>query len=85
MKSASYLSETLLSADMAKSGEPNHTAFNKAFNTELSMFPWLELPENKYRFNRFSIAMEGVQNMGSPRGILDGTSQIVYHKSVPSD
>ena len=81
MKSASYLSETLLSEDMAKSGEPNHTAFNKAFNTDLSMFPWFALPENEYRLNRFNIAMQGVQNMGSPRGILDGTSYLVYHKS----
>ena len=72
MKAASYLSETLLSPETAKSGEPNHAALNKAFKTDLSMFPWFELPENKYRLNRFGIAMEGVQNMASPGAILDG-------------
>ena len=89
MKTAGYFSEALLSPETAQSGEPNQTAFNCAFNTDLSWFPWLELPQNKYKLDRFSIAMEGVQNMASPGAILDGAlifpKFVTYHYIIIQD
>ena len=59
--------------DFAQSGEPNKTPFNKAFDTNLPIFPWFELPENAYKLRRFGIAMEGAQNASPPGALLAGT------------
>ena len=46
--------------------------FNLAFNTKLGYFPWLELPENKGRLNRFGHAMTGTRQWETKDGILRG-------------
>lgn len=62
--------------------EPNETAFNKAHNTSLPLFPWFELPENARRLNRFTIGMQGTQNMASPSVILEGELPEYIRQSV---
>ncbi|KAH9925876.1 S-adenosyl-L-methionine-dependent methyltransferase [Epithele typhae] len=48
--------------------------FNLAFETKLGYFPWLELPENKDRLNRFGHAMTGTRQWDVQGGILRGFS-----------
>ncbi|PSS38136.1 hypothetical protein PHLCEN_2v43 [Hermanssonia centrifuga] len=63
------------------SGEPNQTAFNRAFETNLPMFHWLDLEENASRRRRFNgIGMEGTQNLVTPDAILQGTQ---YSTALP--
>ncbi|OCH93672.1 O-methyltransferase [Obba rivulosa] len=69
MKGASYLTETLLDPVTANSDEPHHAAFNRAFNTDLSLFPYYDEPGNEFRLTRFSNCM---RNYGFfSRSILD--------------
>ncbi len=74
MKASSYLSETL--HDPRTKGADN-TAFNRALNTNMVYFSWLELPENAYRHKRFGASMKGVQNTTPPDSLLKGTSEVV--------
>ena len=46
--------------------------FNLAFNTQLGYFPWLELPGNEARFNRFGHAMTGTRQWETKNFILQG-------------
>ncbi|KAI0644813.1 S-adenosyl-L-methionine-dependent methyltransferase [Trametes meyenii] len=46
--------------------------FNLAFNTNLGFFPWLELPENRSRLERFGHAMTGTRQWETKEGILYG-------------
>ncbi|KAF7791400.1 hypothetical protein EIP86_002414 [Pleurotus ostreatoroseus] len=71
-KCSVWLPETIMNKKVGGSQEPNESAFNKAFNTPLPMFSWLELPENGLRLKRFAIGMQGTQNMSSPSAILEG-------------
>ncbi|KAJ3527088.1 hypothetical protein NM688_g8174 [Phlebia brevispora] len=72
LKSSGWLAETIMDEKFGPSQEPNETAFNKAYNTPLPVFPWWELPENALRLKRFGIGMQGTQNMASPGAILEG-------------
>ncbi|KAI0324800.1 S-adenosyl-L-methionine-dependent methyltransferase [Cubamyces sp. BRFM 1775] len=71
--------------DSAKSGTPSEVAkdsdsapvkyvcpFNLAFDTQLGFFPWLELPENRGRLERFGHAMTGTRQWETKEGILFG-------------
>ena len=55
--------ETLVDPETAHSYHVAKTAFNRAFRTELSMFDWLNLPENKRALKTFSMAMPGVAKL----------------------
>lgn len=46
--------------------------FNLAFNTKLGFFPWLELPENRSRLERFGHAMTGTRQWETKEGVLFG-------------
>ncbi|KAM5545250.1 hypothetical protein V8D89_001361 [Ganoderma adspersum] len=46
------------------------TPFNLAFNTQLGLFPWLELPENEGRLVRFGHAMTGTGQRETKNQIL---------------
>ncbi|OSC97043.1 S-adenosyl-L-methionine-dependent methyltransferase [Trametes coccinea BRFM310] len=46
--------------------------FNLAFDTQLGFFPWLELPENRSRLERFGHAMTGTRQWETKEGILFG-------------
>ena len=72
IKCSVWLPETILDKKTGSSGEPNETAFNRAFNTPMPIFPWWELPENAVRLKRFTLGMQGTQNMASPGAILEG-------------
>lgn len=69
MKAASYMPETLLDPSSAVSGK---TAFNRAYNTELTSFQWLKQPENAYIHRRFNMAMEGTAKMSVPWEVFEG-------------
>jgi hypothetical protein len=43
---------------MHLTGDPNQTAFNKAFGTELDLWGWMSLEENAEKKRRFHWAME---------------------------
>ena len=73
-KSSGWLPETIVDKTVAASQEPNEAAFNKAYDTQLSIFPWWELPGNAYRDKRFGIGMQGIQSRTSPEAIIEGTS-----------
>jgi len=68
LKSAAYLSENLTDPRTAHSDEPTDSAFNRAFNTPLGMFPWYEQPENTFRLKRFNAGM---------RATADGASTVL--------
>ncbi|KAI0628454.1 S-adenosyl-L-methionine-dependent methyltransferase [Trametes polyzona] len=54
-------------------GAANYVApFNLAFDTQLNFFPWLELPENRSRLERFGHAMTGTRQWETKEGILFG-------------
>ncbi|KAH9856853.1 S-adenosyl-L-methionine-dependent methyltransferase [Lenzites betulinus] len=54
-------------------GAVHYTApFNLAFDTQLNFFPWLELPENRNRLERFGHAMTGTRQWETKEGILFG-------------
>ena len=53
------------------SGDPTKAPSNKALNTNLTQFEWLELPENAYRLRRFGLAMRGVNDM-SKTAVIQG-------------
>ncbi|THG95611.1 hypothetical protein EW026_g6076 [Hermanssonia centrifuga] len=58
VKSSGYITETLIDPKTARSGEPNQTAFNRAFKTDLPMFHWYDLEENAFRRRRFGIGFD---------------------------
>ncbi|ETW80891.1 hypothetical protein HETIRDRAFT_154964 [Heterobasidion irregulare TC 32-1] len=62
-KHVAALSETLHDPVFGHSDEPNQCARSKAFNTDLSAFEWLELPENSYRRRRFGVFMDGLSKV----------------------
>jgi len=64
--------EVLRDPVMKLSGEPNHAPFNRAFNTDLTIWDWLEQPEQHYNLRRFGVAMQGVATMQPASTILDG-------------
>ena len=72
LKSSAFMAECVTTPGYALSDDPTKTAFNIAFNTELSVFQWFELPENEERRRTFGIAFEGGKNMFNPRQILEG-------------
>ena len=62
MKAAAYLQEALLHPKIAKSQEPNETAFNLAFNTNLPIFEWFEQKGNEHRLLRFGVTTVTTEN-----------------------
>ena len=72
-KSSGWLPETIIDKTVGASQEPNEASFNKAYDTQLSIFPWCELPENAYRDKLFGIGMQGIQSKTSPGAIIEGT------------
>ncbi|KAJ6525736.1 O-methyltransferase [Mycena capillaripes] len=70
-KSAVYLPETLLDPATSASSLPTESAFNRAFGVNMDVFAWYELPENRHRFNRFSMAMLATRALSPPSTILN--------------
>ncbi|KZV76743.1 O-methyltransferase [Peniophora sp. CONT] len=72
MKSAAYMTEAIFNQSFAKTGEPNETALNIAFKTDLSGFVWLETPDNKHRLSRFGITMDAQRSIIPPEATING-------------
>ncbi|EMD38852.1 hypothetical protein CERSUDRAFT_151553 [Gelatoporia subvermispora B] len=70
MKSAAYVPETLLDPRTARSDEPSHAGFNRAFQTDLGFFQWYGQPGNEFRHARFNTAMTNSTILA--RSILQG-------------
>jgi hypothetical protein len=71
-KSSVHLFEALSDPETGNSGEANHTAFNRAFNVDRTMFDWLETTEQAYRLKRLGLGMRGVAALQPPDAILSG-------------
>jgi len=72
LKTSAFMAECVTQPGYAMSDDPAKTAFNIAFNTNLGVFQWFELPENEERRRTFGVAFEGGKNMFNPRQILEG-------------
>jgi hypothetical protein len=72
-KSAAVAVETLLDPATKFSEEPTDTPFNRAFNTDLTYWAWVKLPEQQYRLRRFNVAMQGIAAMQPDSVVLNGT------------
>jgi hypothetical protein len=81
MKSAAYLQEAVSDPSWTHSGDPANAALQKAFNTDLPLWQWAELPENAWRLRRFGSAMAGLTNISSPGAVLEGKLLVVYSHS----
>lgn len=75
MKAASYMPETLLDPSIRGTTK---TAFNRAYQTELSSFEWITAPENAAINRRFNMAMEGTAKMSQPGEVFEGD----YHRCL---
>ena len=52
--------------------------FNVAFNTQLGLFSWFELPGNESRFRRFGHAMVGTRQYEIKKEVLQGTDILCW-------
>jgi hypothetical protein len=71
-KSSAYLLEELTDPIFSKNEDPSHTAFNKAFQTDLPIFTWFEQPGNESRLRRFGIVFESGNRLYPANAILEG-------------
>jgi len=71
-KGAAYTLEALQDPKTAFSEEDEDAPLCRAWGTKLSMWNWMELPEQAHRLRRFGVAMRGVQAMEVPNNILEG-------------
>jgi len=69
-KGSSSMADQLRDPATALSEEPTETPFNRALGTTLSMFDWLETPNNELRRERFGKAMDVAQHYINPELIL---------------
>ncbi|KAJ7203253.1 S-adenosyl-L-methionine-dependent methyltransferase [Mycena pura] len=74
------LLEVMLDPKDGHSNAPTNTAFNKAFKTDLPLFEFFDLPEQKFRMSRFGLGIAGVTAMTVPDAILHGFDWKEYPK-----
>ncbi|OJT12731.1 Sterigmatocystin 8-O-methyltransferase [Trametes pubescens] len=67
-----HSAETSATAKDEGAAVPHVAPFNLAFDTKLGFFPWLELPENRSRLERFGHAMTGTRQWETKEGVLFG-------------
>jgi len=72
LKTSAFMAECVTQPGYSMSDDPAKTAFNIAFNTNLGIFQWYELPENEERRRIFGVALKSGQNIFNPRHILEG-------------
>jgi hypothetical protein len=56
----------------AFSDNPTHSPFQRAFNHDMMIYDWYELPEQDYRLRRFATGMSGIANLRGER-VFAGT------------
>jgi len=66
LKTAAFMAECITQPGYAISDDPAKTAFNIAFNMNLGIFQWYELPENEERRRMFGVALKSRQNISNP-------------------
>ena len=66
-----YLREVMLDPKTAFSEEVTQSCFQRALKTDLACWDYYELPENRYRGDRFNLVMSGASKM-FPEAILAG-------------
>lgn len=71
LKASAYLLENLTDPKTAFSEEPDESALNRAFGTNITMWEWFEQPENALRLKRFGVGMKGTVEAHNPKAILD--------------
>lgn len=71
-KSAAYGWEAFGDPATAHNNQVNVTAFQKAFNTDLTIWEFFEKPEQTYRRDRFGIGMQGVAAFQPAETVLEG-------------
>ncbi|KAJ6471347.1 S-adenosyl-L-methionine-dependent methyltransferase [Mycena sanguinolenta] len=76
--SSATLPSVLLDPKDGRSSAPTSTAFNKAFNTDLPMFEFFDLPDQKFRMSRFGLGLAGATAMPGRNAILHGFSWETY-------
>ncbi|KAJ7473016.1 S-adenosyl-L-methionine-dependent methyltransferase [Mycena galericulata] len=77
-KCSTSLLDVIVDPSDGLSNEPNRTAFNQAFKTDLPFFEWLDQPQQARRLARFGIAMDGGARMVDPGLILRGLNWQTY-------
>ncbi|KAI0087132.1 S-adenosyl-L-methionine-dependent methyltransferase [Irpex rosettiformis] len=82
---AAHFSDVLFNPNLTNSGEPNETAFNLAFKTDLPYFEWLSKPEQAYKNKRFITGMHAGNRISAQGVILKGESTRFDWKSLPED
>jgi len=66
LKMCAYLYETLADPEMVFSSAPDKCAFNKAFDTDGTIWEFYERPEQKERHSRFVFVMTTAEKLESP-------------------
>lgn len=69
LKASGYLTETILK-------DPKSIPFNKALNTDLNFWSFIEQPEQEFRLRRFGAAMAAARTIYLPNGMDDCTSMM---------
>ncbi|TFY82517.1 hypothetical protein EWM64_g1487 [Hericium alpestre] len=90
-RAGTQLSTVLRDPKWGHSQEPTEAALNKAFNTPLPPFEWLELPENAYRLRRFGVGMDGTSKIFPAGAVLQvadvaggiGSVSMIIAKAYP--
>ncbi|KAI0088859.1 S-adenosyl-L-methionine-dependent methyltransferase [Irpex rosettiformis] len=72
LRSSGHFADVIFDPQLTNSGEPNHTAFNLAYKTDLPYFGWLSKPEHAYESKRFAVAMHSISALTAPRVITKG-------------
>ena len=71
MLAAAAFKDVMLDPKTAFSEEVTESGAQRALNTKLPLWEYYELPENRYRGDRFNLVMSGANNM-HPEAILAG-------------
>ena len=74
MRNGTFLTEALTQPSSRDSFTPLAAPFSRAWPgvEELTMFDWMNKPENKFRLMRFGNAMKGISGMTPDDAILRG-------------
>lgn len=69
-KASAYMTDVLTDPATAKSEEPDQTAMQRALDTKLPYFDWMDLPENAHVLKRFGMSMVAAKLFSPPNAIL---------------
>lgn len=81
LKITSCLSDAVMDPKTTHSTEINEAAFQRAFNTPLSFFEWLEQPEQDYKRKRYGVGMPGALSPFWPPMLLTGQYSRCTHNA----